>query len=88
VAGTIHKYPLEIADDQFLSLPTGAEILSVQFQTGVLCLWAMVNPSLPISQRHIKIHGTGHFTDPDLDYRHIGTVLDPRTALVWHIFEV
>jgi hypothetical protein len=81
---TIHKYRLELTDDQTIFLPEGAEILSVQDQRGVLTLWASVDITMPPVARYITICGTGH---PLPDYReHIQTV--QQDDFVWHVFEV
>ena len=83
----IWKYELEIADMQEVTMPDGAELLSVANQDGNLCLWAMVDPSKEKRRRYIEIIGTGNpiFTDMGVDREFIGTaVVDP---FVWHVFE-
>ena len=81
---TIWKYPLQITDRQFVMLPEGARILTVQMQGKQLCLWAMMNPDALPKRREIQIIGTGHDVS-DADGRYIATV--QMQALVWHIFE-
>ena len=76
---TIHKYTIE--------LPSGAEILTCQFQRGNLCLWALVNPDAPLETRIIRVYGTGHPVKADIVQRYIGTVQDRAGYLVWHVFE-
>ena len=83
----IWKYELEIADMQEVTMPDGAELLSVANQDGNLCLWAMVDPSKEKRRRYIEIIGTGNpiFTDMGVDREFIGTaVVNP---FVWHVFE-
>lgn len=41
---TIWKYPLYVQDVQTVEMPDEADILTVQVQGDVPCLWAMVNP--------------------------------------------
>lgn len=67
-------------------MPDGAEILSVQFQRGVLTLWALVDPSKPTVPRSFEIVGTG-FELQGSARRHIATVQTESQNLVWHIFE-
>ena len=83
---TIWKYPLEITDRQALSLPVGADILSVGNQNGTLMLWALVDPNNGVSARKIHIFGTGHQIGAyPGKLRFIGTAF--TGSLVWHVFE-
>lgn len=85
----IWKQVLEIKDSQVISLPRGAQIMSVQFQKGILCLWFLANEyQEKVNRRHILIVGTGHPL-PDTIMRYIGTVQEPLNSevLVWHLFE-
>ena len=68
-------------------MPKGAEIVSVAFQHGSLCLWAMVQPDEPMEDREIEIFGTGHPVPVGVgvDRKFIGTVIDNQ--YVWHVFE-
>lgn len=82
----IFKYELEITDIQEVYIPSDHKILSVNFQSGRLCLWALVDPSsFPFSVT-VEIFGTGHpVPDPiGFDREYIGTALNSR--LVWHVF--
>lgn len=85
---TIWKYPLEFTDKQIVQLPWGARILDVQEQDG-LCLWAMIDPKEERKiKRHIFIIGTG-WNPMCLDHmKHISTLQQKNTPLVFHIFEV
>lgn len=84
---TIWKYSLQLTDLQSLSLPQGAEILTVQAQGGGLYLWAIVDPARETEERVIGIIGTGNpvITGGDIDRRYIATV--QRGSFVWHVFE-
>jgi len=80
----ILKWPLEVTDHQILSLPVDAQILSVQMQNGVMCLWALCE-GCASKDRHIGIYGTGQpLTGNPGAY--IDTVQDG--SFVWHVFEV
>lgn len=57
---TIWKYTLSVTNEQKISMPSGAQLLTVQLQGGMPCLWALVNPAAPQVERKIRIHGTGH----------------------------
>lgn len=84
---TIHKYQIGIRPIQMVSLPEGSQILSAQFQAGVLCLWAVVNPNAMKSPRTIRVFGTGHQLVSSVNLRHISTVQQENVGLVWHVFE-
>lgn len=85
----IFKYPVNIVDRQEIEMPEGAEILTVQNQGGVICLWAIVDPEKEKLTRTIRIIGTGHdIADGEAETLiYIGTVQTNGGAFVWHIFE-
>jgi len=88
-SATIWKYELDIVDEQIVTMPAGATILTAQWQHDKLCLWACVNPDLDRESRRIAILGTGHGVGrlgPAFNY--IGTAQTPGGFLVWHIFEM
>ncbi|MFA5376381.1 MAG: hypothetical protein WC455_11605 [Dehalococcoidia bacterium] len=83
---TIYKYPIPFKDWFRLQLPADAEILSVQVQRGIPCIWALVRVGNPLTIRHFRMVGTGYpITDGDLHY--IGTVQVADETLVFHLFE-
>ena len=88
----IWKFSLQITDRQTVTMPVGANILSVQDQAGGLQLWAIVNPDAEREQRVIEIVGTGNpmadVDKEDLARFHIATVQVRGGALVWHVFEL
>lgn len=81
----VFKYPLIIANSQWLTLPSGSQILSVGEQVGQLVLWAMVDPENTNEPRKILVRGTGQPFD-GTEGRFIDTV-QAANGLVWHIFE-
>jgi hypothetical protein len=83
---TIWKYPLKVVDRQVLSMPAGAQLLCVQDQGGAPTLWALVSPDVPLADRTVLCHGTGHSAAADVG-RYIGTTQQYSGALVWHFFE-
>lgn len=82
----IWKYPLAVTDEQTVNMKQGAEILCVQVQDGVPCLWAVIDDVLPGRLRSFRLYGTGHPVD-DLG-RYVGTFQLHGGSLVFHLFEV
>ena len=87
----IYKYELQITGIQTVQMPAGAKILSVANQHGILCLWALVDPVKPKTDRNIAIFGTDQsidFGENSFNDKHlfIGTVL--KDPFSWHVFEV
>ena len=78
----IFKYELEVADHQTIQMPTGAQILCVQIQHGVPCLWVLVDPQSTKEKQTIRVYGTGHMIERDGDY--VGTF--QTNGLVFHVF--
>lgn len=86
---TIYKYPLRITDDQSIKMPEGAKILTAQMQGETLCLWAEVNPALPLERRFFEIIGTGNPLPSGMgaSRTYINTVQSHGGQLVWHVYE-
>lgn len=80
---TIYKYPLQITDRQTIDMPGDAQLLTVQMQLGVPCLWALVEPEMPQRNHVIQIYGTGHPADDAGVY--IATF--QTGPYVFHVFE-
>ena len=55
----IFKYELKIEHRQTLMLPKGSEILDVDRQGPLACLWAAVDPEQPMEPRVIRMVVTG-----------------------------
>ena len=93
---TIWKFPFEITDTQVISMPEGANILTVQVQNGEPCIWAIVNESAKLISRKIRVAGTGH-TLPQMEVNqtslsaglrvYIGTIQMNGGALIFHVFD-
>lgn len=85
----VFKYPLaDYTDTQTVWLPEGAQILHMQEQHGIFMLWALVDPDSPSQRRTIRIAGTGHDIDNELNLRHISTFGFGGSGLIFHAFEV
>ena len=83
----VYKYPLDISGYNEISMPIGAEILTVQIQDGKAFVWALVdiNPYKNLEVRKIAVYGTGHTIHTDVKY--IGTIQMMDGKLVFHVFE-
>ena len=57
---TIWKFQIPIIDRFSVSMPRGAEVLSVQVQYGQAVMWALVDASAMYELRHFSIVGTGN----------------------------
>lgn len=82
----IWKYKLTITDEQTITMPPEAKVLSAHEQDGELCIWALVTPATAKSARTFLVIGTGNPCPPLTNCDFIGTVLMPN-GLVWHVFE-
>ena len=83
---TIHKFPIDICDNQVVEMPVGAQVLSAELQRGSPCLWALIDTDKELTPRRITIRGTGHCCTPS-DGRFINTIMMARESLVWHVFD-
>lgn len=85
----IWKYQLKVTDWQNISMPQDAEILTVQVQNGIPCLWALVNPEAETEIRCIEIFGTGNqiLSGMGASRKYISTFQIPEAGLVFHVFE-
>lgn len=80
---TIWKFPLEIADEQTVSMPAGAEPLFAGMQGGTPCVWAAVDTEAAKEPVRFFVIGTGN-PMPDDAVLYIGSVFD--RSFVWHIY--
>lgn len=81
----VYKYPLPIGDWVSVTMPEGAEPLSVQVQHGTLWLWARVSIDRPPVVHHFRMAGTGHDLGSNVG-RHIDTFQLDGGAFVGHVF--
>ena len=84
---TIWKYPLE-PFERTLNVPANAQLLTVQTQKNIPCLWFLVelDQAEPTETRRFTTYGTGH-TIPDGNRLYVGTTQMHDDALVFHVFE-
>lgn len=85
----IYKYSFDLKDRQTIVMPEGAEILSVQTQHEVPCLWAMVAPENKTEIRLFEVFATGQIIPCDMGVKrkYIGTFQVQGGHLVFHLFE-
>lgn len=81
----IWKFPLS-SKDATVEMPEHAEILTVQAQGEIPCIWAIVNPDNEKELRHFEIYGTGHDLTASKK-KYIGTFQVNGGAFVYHLFE-
>lgn len=85
------KYRLDQRSDCVVMMPKGSKILSVQEQSNIMTLWALVpDPNAWVERRRLELDWTGE-TLPPLDQgvarEHLATIMD-AAGLVWHVFEL
>lgn len=78
--------------DSTVSMPSGAQIVSVGTQGADVWVWAIVNIEAPRTKRRLGYFATGSPVPPDWDYVGTAHVLDSEQPtlgswLVWHVFE-
>jgi hypothetical protein len=83
---TVWKYPLEATDDQYISAPDGAQVLSVQIQHGQPCLWMLVDPDKATRTYHVKTFGTGHPINFNNGFIFAGTYQLAGGNFIGHVF--
>jgi hypothetical protein len=82
----IYKYILKATDIQIIEMPKDSEILTVQVQNGVPCLWVKVSECSWFDNESVTIHtcGTGNPMGEVGPY--IGTYQLDGGSLVFHVF--
>lgn len=82
----IHKYPLKVTDEQKVTIPYGAKILTVQVQNGTPCLWAEVDvDQVRQTKQPVFIVGTGH-PMPAAAQQYLSTFQLEDGKLVFHVY--
>jgi len=86
---TIWKFELVTTNTQKVTMPKGAEILTIQDQQGTTCMWALVDPEAETEQRIFEVFGTGHDIkyDMGISREYIGTYQERGGVLIFHLFE-
>ena len=84
----IWKDQLNTTDIQQVEMPADAEILTIQVQYDVPCIWALVSPDAPRQNFTFEIFGTGHNVPENAERRYIGTYQHRSGMLVFHCFQL
>ena len=80
----VWKFTLNMADEQIVKMPMGANLLSIQLQGGEMVMWALVDPLTPnVGHRMIQCYGTG--SGLRSVGQHVATV--QAGSLVYHFFD-
>jgi hypothetical protein len=85
----IYRYQLKFKDRQTITVPHGADIISVDQKDGKLCVWAIVNPERGVCHDvEVLIIGTGNPMPDIFGFRFLGTCVmrGVQEGLVWHVF--
>lgn len=69
-----------------ITIPEGAELLTVAGQDDNICLWVRVDPTAPQVPRVFFVVGTG-FPIPGDAGEYIGSALVRNGMFVFHVFE-
>lgn len=86
---TIYKYPFQVEDVVTQFMPMGSEILAVQVQGDIPCIWAIVDPEAELEVRRFQLYGTGHTMDIAVTQdQHVGTFQLLGGRFVGHLFDV
>lgn len=85
----IWKYDLAVSGLQDIKMPKGSEVLTVQVQKGVPCIWALGDIEEEKVFRSFAVFGTGHdVSDLLKSISFVGTFQLHGGDLVFHVFEI
>lgn len=87
MAKKIFKYQIETLDNQTIEMPRGAEILHLDLQNNIPCIWALVDDKNPKEKREFLVVGTGHEIDYNIEFNYVGTYQLMSGGLVFHVLE-
>jgi hypothetical protein len=81
---TIWKFPLELGNEQYISIPNGYTPLWVAVQDRNPYLWCRVDTEKSMVKEKILIYGTGHPLSNNTG-KHLGSFM-LYDSLVFHVF--
>ena len=88
---TIYKYQLETTHRQGIELPEGFEILTVQTQNNIPCLWILHDREYKKTDfAEIEVFGTGHdvyHIEDKTERKYIGTYQLLNGQFIGHVFQ-
>lgn len=82
----IYKFQFAEQDDFKICLPKNSQILCVQMQDEIPCMWTLMDKNEKAEVRHFRVFGTGHYFALS-NYKYIGTFQLFTGSLVFHLFE-
>ena len=81
---TIYKYPIQITDEQEITMPTGAIVIHAGLDPqGTPCVWARVDTEAEPEPVSILVYGTGTTMEYE-PLEHVGSFT--QGPFVWHVF--
>lgn len=85
---TIYKYKIPTMGpaEQFVLMPTNAQILSAQAQHDAVAIWAIVDPSFPMAKRRIITATTGSRLS-GTEGTYLATLQFAGGGFVLHVFD-
>ena len=84
----IYKYQFSVENNFEIEIPVNAEILAIQTQNNIPCIWALVDDYGVYEKRSFAIYGTGHKVDEKFMHNYIGTFQLLEGKFVGHLFEI
>lgn len=88
---TIWKFQTPFEGTFAFEMPSLSEILCVQIdkKTNAPCMWVLVYPNNPKTERHFELFGTGNpiHNDMGIERKYIGTYQYQNGEFIGHIFE-
>lgn len=82
----VWKFPIA-PGDYSITMPMGAELLTVQTQHGDPVLWALVETAAIRVPRRFLVVDTGEPIETDVRLRWVGTFQISQGYLVFHVFD-
>lgn len=84
---TIWKFPITQPRTE-VQMPALAVVLKLETQHNTPCLWALVDPDMPLESREFSMVGTGHHINFEATRtNYIGSCLLVDGTLVLHVFD-
>lgn len=86
---TIWKYEISLPRmSGNINMPRGAQVLTIQMQGKIPCIWALVDSENGLEERWFEIYGTGHeILHPRDRLKYINTFQVRGGEFIFHLFE-
>lgn len=84
---TVWKYRLPLKNRFGIQMPLNSDILHLEMQNDIPCLWVKVNPDEKETEyHHFAFVPTGQEEDDENVQNYLGTIV--FSNLVYHLFEI